>query len=118
MTTLMASRGSQVVVTTTTHPEKYENWTPDPQATRRQSEPGGPAGSWKAVRAMSQPGEARTVADPTDSSREVWAGLLDHYRETAVQILGVHQCSGTECSSCGQHWPCRAACAAEIALEL
>jgi hypothetical protein len=67
---------------------------------------------------MSQPGEAKTVADPTGSSPEVWAGLLDHYRQTAVQILGVHQCSGTECSSCGQPWPCRAACAAEIALEL
>jgi hypothetical protein len=97
MATLMASRESRGVVTTTTT-------TPETR--------------WKAVRAMSQPGEARTVADPTDYPPEVWVGLLDHYRETAVQILGVHQCSGTECSSCGQHWPCRAACAAEIALEL
>jgi hypothetical protein len=67
---------------------------------------------------MSQPGEASAVADPTVTSSDIWAGLLDHYRQTAVQILGSHQCAGTECSSCGQHWPCRAACAAEIALEL
>jgi hypothetical protein len=67
---------------------------------------------------MSQPGEASTVVDPTVTSPEIWIGLLDHYRQTAVQILGSHQCSGTECTSCGQHWPCRAACAAEIALEL
>jgi hypothetical protein len=47
-----------------------------------------------------------------------WTGLLECYRETAVRVLGSHLCAGTECSSCGQAWPCRAACAAEVALEL
>jgi hypothetical protein len=49
---------------------------------------------------------------------DTWAGLLDHYRETAVRILGVHHQAGNRCESCGQSWPCRAACSAELALEL
>jgi hypothetical protein len=52
------------------------------------------------------------------AAEPAWTGLLDHYRQTAVRILGSHLRSGAECSSCGQHWPCRAACAAEVALEL
>jgi hypothetical protein len=44
--------------------------------------------------------------------------LLETYRHNAVLVLASHQCVGTRCSSCGQRWPCRAACAAELALEL
>ncbi|HWC82876.1 MAG TPA: hypothetical protein VG756_23230 [Pseudonocardiaceae bacterium] len=44
--------------------------------------------------------------------------LLENYRHNAVLVLASHQCVGTRCSSCGQTWPCRAACAAELALEL
>lgn len=50
---------------------------------------------------------------------EGWAGLLEHYRRTAVLVLASHLCEdGVRCSSCDQQWPCRAACAAELALEL
>lgn len=64
---------------------------------------------WKAVIVMSHPIEA----EPSSTD-----GLLENYRRTAVHVLVSHQCVGTVCSSCGQHWPCRAACAAEVALEL
>jgi hypothetical protein len=59
-----------------------------------------------------------TTGSDTLTGGSGWTGLLDHYRQTAVRILGSHLRSGAECSSCGQQWPCRAACAAEIALEL
>jgi hypothetical protein len=68
-----------------------------------------PSDCWKAVIVMSKPIEA----EPSSTD-----GLLENYRRTAVHVLVSHQCVGTECSSCGQHWPCRAACAAEVALEL
>lgn len=57
-------------------------------------------------------------AETTTSSVDAWPGLLEHYRESAVLVLVSHHRSGTLCSSCGQQWPCRAACAAEQALEL
>jgi hypothetical protein len=60
---------------------------------------------------------AKTV-ETESSTPDAWPGLLDHYRETAVRILGSHLCSGSTCTSCGNPWPCRPACAAEIALEL
>lgn len=44
--------------------------------------------------------------------------LLESYRQTAVHVLASHLCVGSTCGSCGQPWPCRAACAAEQALEL
>jgi hypothetical protein len=47
-----------------------------------------------------------------------WPGLLEHYRQTAVDVLVSHQCDGSHCACCGQPWPCRPACAAEVALEL
>lgn len=46
------------------------------------------------------------------------AVLLENYRHNAVLVLSRHLCVGSRCSSCGQPWPCRAACAAELALEL
>jgi hypothetical protein len=61
---------------------------------------------------MSNPVEV--VATPVDC----WPGLLEHYRQTAVLVLVSHQCADNVCTSCGQAWPCRPACAAEIALEL
>jgi hypothetical protein len=61
---------------------------------------------------MSEPAEA------TSSSTDGWPGLLEHYRESAVLVLARHQAVGTLCGSCGQPWPCRAACAAEQTLEL
>ncbi|HEX3649328.1 MAG TPA: hypothetical protein VHV49_12940 [Pseudonocardiaceae bacterium] len=61
---------------------------------------------------MSQPTEA------TPPSMDGWPGLLEHYRDAAVHVLVSHQCAGSLCVSCGQPWPCRAACAAEQALEL
>jgi hypothetical protein len=66
----------------------------------------------EGVIVMSQPIEA------TVPSSDGWPGLLENYRRTAVHVLASHLCVGTECSSCGQHWPCNAACAAELALEL
>jgi hypothetical protein len=57
-------------------------------------------------------------AEATTSSTDRWPGLLAHYRESAVLVLVSHQCVGTLCGSCGQPWPCRAACAAEQTLEL
>lgn len=53
-----------------------------------------------------------------ESSTDGWPGLLEHYRRTAVLVLASHLCVGTQCGSCGQPWPCQAACAAEFALEL
>ena len=67
---------------------------------------------------MSKPIGAPTAVDKSSKSADGWAGLLEHYRQTAVHILGSHLRVGTQCSSCGQNWPCRAACAAELALEL
>lgn len=61
---------------------------------------------------MSQPVETTAL------SADGWPGLVESYRRTAVHVLASHQCVGTDCSSCGQHWPCNAACAAELALEL
>ncbi|HEX3589181.1 MAG TPA: hypothetical protein VHV74_06075 [Pseudonocardiaceae bacterium] len=57
-------------------------------------------------------------ADATPSIADGWPGLLEHYRQTAVHVLVSHHCEGTVCVSCGQQWPCRAACAAEQTLEL
>jgi hypothetical protein len=63
---------------------------------------------------MSKPVEGQPPA------ADGWAGLLENYRRSAVLVLASHLCDGdgTQCSSCGQQWPCRAACAAELALEL
>lgn len=44
--------------------------------------------------------------------------LLENYRRSAVHVLASHLCVGSTCGSCGQPWPCGAACAAELALEL
>lgn len=65
----------------------------------------------EGVITMSKPVEAEPAS--TD-----WPGLLEHYRQTAVHVLVSHQCAGQHCTSCGQPWPCRPACAAEVALEL
>jgi hypothetical protein len=61
---------------------------------------------------MSKPVEAASTT--TDG----WPGLLEHYRASAVHVLVSHQPDGTQCTLCGQPWPCKAACAAELALEL
>jgi uncharacterized OB-fold protein len=58
------------------------------------------------------------MQNPAEAASSSTDGWLEHYRETAVHVLVSHQCVGTLCSSCGQVWPCRAACAAEQALEL
>jgi hypothetical protein len=58
------------------------------------------------------------MSHPIEAEPSSTDGLLENYRRTAVHVLVSHQCVGTVCSSCGQHWPCRAACAAEVALEL
>jgi hypothetical protein len=65
----------------------------------------------EGVITMSKPLEA----EPASSD---WPGLLEHYRQTAVHVLVSHQCVGNSCTVCGQPWPCRPACAAEVALEL
>lgn len=62
---------------------------------------------------MSTPTETGSTDKPADLGL-----LLEHYRHNAVLVLTSHQCVGTTCGSCGQQWPCRAACAAELALEL
>ena len=67
--------------------------------------------SLKGVNTMSNPVEA----EPASSD---WPGLLEHYRQTAVHVLVSHHSTGTHCACCGQLWPCRPACAAEVALEL
>jgi hypothetical protein len=54
------------------------------------------------------------VADTAEQD----SGWLEDYRATAVQVLGSHLRSGADCSCCGNPWPCSAACAAEVALEL
>jgi hypothetical protein len=69
-----------------------------------------PAG--KAVISVTKPGETTSLSEAD------WSGLLEHYRQTALLVLASHLCVGTECGSCGQRWPCQAACAAELALEL
>jgi hypothetical protein len=71
-------------------------------------------GRWKAVITMAKTVDELSSTQVTDT----WSGLLDHYRETAVRILGLHHKAGTRCESCGQDWPCKAACAAELALDL